>query len=454
MNKNAKKILQILINNGYQAYIVGGAVRDLLFNEHHKTNYIINDWDIATNATPEQTKKLFNCYDSGIKYGTVTAILNENHFEITTFRTESEYLDGRRPTKIKYSNSIEKDLARRDFTINAIAMDIDGDLIDPYRGKQDIQDLVLKAVGIPRERIQEDALRILRGFRFAITYSLKIDHPTLTALIRNTHLLKNVSKERQRDELLKVLKKARYTINPIKSPLFDFICLISPYFYPMWNHEQHNPHHDFTIWEHTYYALKEATTDSIVKLAILFHDIGKPKTYTIENGIGHFYKHNVYGADLTTKIMTDLKFPVKIIKLVSMLVLEHTTTIPNKTSLKKLLNRIDKENFYYWIMIREADIKGQKEIPDYSKLEKLSTIHTWYKEICEEEDALQIKDLKITGNDLITIFNLKQGKNIGYILNKCLNEVIENNVLNDLHHLLTYAMTLIETDKNIKETHA
>ena len=429
MNVNAKQILNTLNSYGFKAYIVGGAVRDFLMEKE------IHDWDITTNAKPSQIKKIFNCYDSGIKFGTVTAIVNEEHFEITTFRKDGEYLDGRRPLSIEFSDSLLDDAKRRDFTINCIYMDVDGKYVDPFGGIYDIINGVLRAVGNAEDRFNEDALRILRGYRFAGKYGLHIETATNHAMFTLSHLVKNVSKERLAEELEKILISNQYKDIHLFA---DVIQLIIPEIVDMLGFKQYNPHHDFDVWVHTYKTLCFSPKDFVIRLALLLHDIGKPSTFELENGVGRFRNHGVKSADITEEVMNRLKFSTKLTNLVTTLVREHDAEVPNKRTLKRLLGRIGQENFERWAQIREADVRGQKTVSDAGKLERLAQIRLWFLEVIEENEAFSLKDLNINGFEVMELGY--EGKEVGEVLNKCLEMVIEDASLNTKEQLFTIAL--------------
>ncbi|MDP4177409.1 MAG: CCA tRNA nucleotidyltransferase [Bacillota bacterium] len=426
-------IIEILNKNGYEAYIVGGCVRDCLLNKEPK------DWDITTNALPEIIIKLFKkTIPTGLKHGTVTVLLNNNQFEVTTYRIDGEYLDNRHPSEVTFTDSLTEDLSRRDFTINAMAYNDTIGLVDKFNGKEDLKNKIISAVGNADARFNEDALRELRAVRFSSQLDFEISRNTFDSIIKNSELIKKISAERIKDELCKILM----TDNPSKgiralneAKLLNYIL---PELTLCIDFNQHNPHHDKDVFEHILSVLDNTPKDLTLRLAALFHDIGKPKCFSLDNkGIGHFYGHNYISAELSEEILKRLKFDNDTIKKVYILTKEHMSHFDKVTSLsvKTFINRTGKENLDLLFELIYADIKGHKPPYDFEKVDKLK--EKTYK-ILEEKLPLCIKDLDVTGYDLMEI-GYKKGKELGNILNKLLNVVLNNPSLNTKKDLLKIA---------------
>lgn len=438
--ETGKAIINSLHDNGYEAYFVGGCARDLLIG---KTP---NDWDICTNATPEQVKLVFPHYpilDTGIRHGTITLYAGtDDIFEVTTYRVDGEYDKTKRePKEVHWTDSIVEDLSRRDFTMNAIAFN-ETEIQDPFDGQKDINSKLIKCVGDPTERFDEDPLRILRAMRFSSTYGFRIDpYETAHSMIDQRRSLNRVSMERISSELKKML--CGWNIFTVLYSFKDIICEIIPEMKNTIGCEQNNPWHIFDVYMHTIYALKEcASDDPIIRLALLFHDIGKPVVKTTdESGRDHFRGHAVKSANMAEKIMKRMKFSNQEIIDVSRLILYHdvfyeTMNNPKKT-VRKVLAALGEIRFMKHLEIRKADIKAQANNGMLERLEKVEKVKEIAKEVIQDNDCLHIKDLNINGNDIMEILNISSGRIIGDILNHLLDKVIEEELSND-HDSLVY----------------
>lgn len=436
--KEVKYIIEILNQNGYEAYIVGGCVRDCLLSVEPK------DWDITTNALPEDILKLFkHTVPTGLKHGTVTVILNEKQFEVTTFRIDGEYLDNRHPKEVIFTDSLTEDLSRRDFTINAMAYNESIGLVDKFNGQKDLNSKIIRAVGDPDLRFNEDALRELRAVRFSSQLNFDIDKDTFISILKNAALIQKISAERIKDELCKILltSKPSKGIRLLKdTKLLNYIL---PELTLTVNFNQQNPHHDKDVFEHILSVLDNTPQDLTLRLSALLHDVGKPKCFSVDKkGIGHFYGHNIVSAELSEKILKRLKFDNSTIKKIYILTKEHMSHFDKVKPLtvKRFINRVDKENIDSLFALIYADIKGHKPPYDFDKVDKLKS-ETY--RILQENLPLCIKDLDITGYDLMEI-GYKKGKELGDILNKLLNKVLEDPTLNTKEKLLRIA------EKNLK----
>ena len=438
--EKVKNILSKLMNSGYEAYVVGGAVRDLLLNNK------VNDYDITTNALPEQVKEVF--YDvpvieTGLKHGTVTVIINHEPFEITTYRIEGDYLDNRRPSSVEFSNSLEEDLSRRDLTINALALDINGNIIDYFNGVSDLNNRIIKCVGDPTKRFNEDGLRILRALRFSSKLDFEIEEKTSNAILENINLINNISKERIQKELNGLLI-SKYTnrLESIILKYFDLFKEIIPELEYL-NINQNNKYHKHNLLlSHTLTVLKNVDADLELRLAALFHDIGKANCYSeevLENGLiqGHFYGHPKESAYITKKIMKELRYSNEEIANVEWLIEYHDFEIgETKRSVKRILNKCHSvELFEKLLKLKDADRKDHINL-DIKYHDYVKTISAIKDEIIEEEAAFSLKQLKINGKDVMTLG--LRGKEIGDALSYALEGVIEEKVKNEKDQLLIY----------------
>ncbi|MDP4180553.1 MAG: HD domain-containing protein [Bacillota bacterium] len=420
-----KYILNKLNSNGYEAFVVGGCVRDSLLGSKPK------DWDITTNALPLETKALFKkTIDTGLKHGTVTVVMNNENFEITTYRIDGEYTDNRRPDKVEFTSSIKEDLGRRDFTVNALAYHPTEGLIDFWGGKEDLEGKIIRAVRNPDERFKEDALRMLRAIRFCAQLNFHIEPCTFKAIINNCKLIKNISLERIRDEITKTL----ISPNPSKLMLLNdskLIGIILPEFYNCIGVEQNNPYHVFNVAEHIISSVKHIESDKILRWTMLLHDIGKPESKTTDSaGVDHFYGHPKISVELSSEILKRLKFDNKSIDTILTLIEYHDILlVPNNKSVKKALNKMSDEVFLMLLKVKEADAKAQNKVFLEERLNIIEKIRETFFIIHQTHQCARLKDLAINGNDIINL-GIKQGKAVGLILNNLLERVIENPDIN------------------------
>ena len=428
-------ILTTLSIYGHEAYVVGGCVRDCFQNKEP------HDWDICTSATPEQITEAFpgyHCITTGSEYGTVIVVIHGNPYEITTYRTEGEYSDSRRPDKVKFTKSITEDLKRRDFTFNTIAYNHSNGLIDPYKGSYDAANYRLKCVNEPEKRFKEDPLRILRGVRFlsqGVAHLDEIDRRTSDGIIEQRERLQKISMERINKEFrdtvvgkdfVYVLEKYRDVFAELRDT-FEF--------------EQNNPHHDHDLFKHIVNALKTTESDLIIRLAVLFHDIGKPHCYQDdEDGVRHFHGHAKISGEMTYSIMKRLKFDAKTRDAVTQLVKYHEITVePEEKFVKRWLNKIGVDQFMRLLKVKAADYAGQKIIPDSKRLIDLRKAQKITEKIIAEGECFTTKDLAINGHNLIEIFST-DGKIIGDWLKLILNKVIDGELNNDYDSIIDFVI--------------
>ncbi len=443
------KIVKTLINASFEAYLVGGCVRDLLLNEISKNETPIKpkDWDITTNASPEQIQKLFSKTVYENKFGTV-AVINESVeddetlrvIEITPYRLESKYSDKRHPDKVKFTDNLENDLKRRDFTINAIAMNpVSREIVDLFNGQKDLREKIIRAVGKPEDRFEEDALRILRAIRFATELGFTIDEKTQNAIKNKANNLKMIAVERTRDEFVKIVMAKKPSSGIITMKDMGVLKYIIPELEEGIGIEQ-NKAHKFTVWEHNLRSLDHAAGKDWkleIRLASLFHDIGKPVSRRRNNKKGDwtFYGHDVIGGRMTAKILSRLKFPKKTIELVSKLVRYHlffseTETI-TLSAVRRTVRNVGPENIWDLMKVRFCDRIGMgrpKEAP--YRLRK-------YEAMIDEamRSPISVTMLKINGERVMRITDEKPGPKIGFILHILLEETFNNPKLNTLEYL-------------------
>ncbi len=419
-------VLDALEQNNHKSYLVGGAVRDLLLCKQPK------DYDITTSALPEQVKSIFShVVLTGEKHGTVTIVTGGGDVEVTTMRKDGVYKDNRHPESVKFTDNIVKDLSRRDFTINAMAYN--NKLIDPFGGAKALRAGEIIAVNNPDERFQEDALRMIRAIRFASQLCFIINAETFDAIKRNKDLICNISAERIRDELCKIIISDCPSMGIKLLHTSGLLEIILPEISNMVGFDQCNPYHNKNVFDHTLLVMENTSNDLISRLAALLHDVGKPKTFSLdEDEVGHFYKHHMVGADMTKDILHRLRFDTKTIDTVCLLVKEHMIReVPN---VKRFINRVSVENLDKLFELQIADIRACAPPHDISHI--LNT-QKEVEKILTEKQPLTVKDLKIDGYDLIAM-GMQPGKQMGKMLNDLLELVLDNPKLNERNTLLKY----------------
>lgn len=449
------KVNKIFNDNGFKAYLVGGAVRDYLRDRES------HDWDIATNATPEQVMKIFRkVIPTGIAHGTVTIHIFGREIETTTFRTDSDYSDGRHPDKVTYAATIEEDLSRRDFTMNAIAADLGtGELVDPFHGEEDIRKGIIRTVGSARERFLEDGLRPVRAVRFAGQLGFSIEENTFSAISEGDILEKTsgISVERFRDEFCKMLSCDKPSICLRLLESTGIMDIFIPEFTPCRNCMQQDERgfHEFDVADHIFYATDGAPKDNlIIRLAAFYHDIGKPEARKTEivNGAEHihFHNHESISAEKALKSMTRLKFSNDEIRNVCHLVKEHMfhyESVWSDAAVRRFIIRVGTDNFDNLILLRLSDIYGMHNVPadplspSWKLIEELEErIH----KITSANNALSLKDLAVNGKDLIGL-GIPAGKHMGAILEELFETVIDSPDMNEKEKLSAVALNIWRT---------
>lgn len=414
----ARLCLETLEQAGFEAYAVGGCVRDsLLGNSPH-------DYDLCTNALPEETARLFPGFTlvrSGEKHGTIGVAVDKEVIEITTFRTEGGYVDGRHPNWVKFVPNLQEDLARRDFTVNAMAYNPKTGYRDLFGGQQDLQNRILRTVGDPRERFTEDALRILRGVRFAVRFRLMPEKNTLQAMKELAPLMDRLAKERVFDELCKLLPLVTAQDLVTYAPI---LVQVVPVLAPCFEFQQHNPHHRYDVYTHTAQVVAAAPADLAVRWAALLHDCGKPECFSLdENGIGHFYGHADISTQKAEQTLFALKAPTALRERVCLLVSQHMTPlVPDKKLLRRRLGKYGTEAVWQLLALQEADFTGEAA-------EKFQAVRTLLTELQEENACLTVRDLQVTGADLLAAGfapGPQMGKRLQWLLEQVQDEVITN----------------------------
>ncbi|MDD3225575.1 MAG: CCA tRNA nucleotidyltransferase [Clostridium sp.] len=432
--KNVEYIIKTLNDNNYSAYAVGGCIRDSILKKQP------NDWDITTSAYPEDIIKLFDkTFKTGLKHGTVTVLVNNELYEITTFRIDGTYSDNRHPDDVSFTSSLFDDLKRRDFTMNSLAYNYKDGLIDPFNGKSDIENKILKCVGDPDQRFNEDALRLMRAVRFSCQHNFKIEDNTLSSICKNCDLIKNISVERIREEFSKILlsEKPSRGIRALQTTgLLEFIM---PELNSCIGFNQMNPYHDKDVFEHIMKVLDNCNYSLISRLAGLLHDIGKPLCFSIDkNNIGHFYNHNQVSSVIAKKILTRLKYDNNTIKIVCILVKEHMVVANQMKdpALKRFMARVGTQNLPELYNLLSADLKGHKPPYDFSRITRLKKS---IQNIIDKKEPFSLKQLAVNGNDLINI-GYKKDPSLGNELKELLDIVIKNPALNTKSSLLKIAL--------------
>lgn len=433
MPENANRIIHTLQAAGYEAYIVGGCVRDAILGKEP------GDWDITTSAKPEEVKALFRrTIDTGIEHGTVTVMFDKEGYEVTTYRVDGKYEDHRRPASVTFTASLIEDMKRRDFTINAMAYNESEGVIDHFDGMKDLERRCIRCVGEPKERFDEDALRILRALRFSAQLDFSIDDRTQEAIRNQAVFLKDISAERIHVELTKLLvsehperMRTAYELGVTK--------IVLPEFDAMMETEQNNKHHMYNVGEHTLRVVQEVAATETMRWAALLHDVAKPVTKFSDEKGDHFYGHNEKGVELARQILSRLKFDNATIARVKRLVLWHDYgmgQLPSLRSFRKSLSKMGADLFDEYIDIKRADILAQSDYMKAEKLSNLESLKQYYQQIMEEQQCLSLKDLALTGKDLIEA-GMKPGKDLGVMLQYLLDRVLEEPELNTQETLMT-----------------
>ncbi len=428
----AKSILERLAAGGFDAFLVGGCVRDLL------RGVTPQDWDICTSALPQQTETCFageRLLETGLKHGTVTVVLEGRPYEVTTYRADGPYSDGRRPDSVAFVPDLDEDLARRDFTVNAIAMGLDGRVRDPFGGRADLEQGLIRCVGDPHRRFQEDGLRLMRALRFSATLDYAIEPETAAAIRRDLPMLDHVAAERVQAELRKLLVGPRCA--PVLREFPEVLCRFWPRLGPLVELEQHNPHHCYGGWEHTLHALAAAPAELTVRLAVLLHDVGKPPCKTTdEAGIDHFYGHPAAGAALADELLRALKFDNATRERVVTLVERHDAPIHRtEKSVRRWLGRLGEEAFFQLLEVKRCDAMGQDYALVRDRLAEIEELEAMAQAVIDQGQCFSLKDLAVSGRDVLAA-GVPAGPEVGRVLAQLLDRVVSGELPNEKAALL------------------
>lgn len=428
-------IIHTLQQAGFEAYAVGGCVRDSILGREP------NDWDITTSAKPEEIKALFRrTVDTGIEHGTVTVMMDKEGFEVTTYRIDGEYEDSRHPKEVTFTSSLKEDLRRRDFTINAMAYNETDGLVDCFQGMEDIREKRIACVGDAKERFSEDALRMMRAVRFSAQLGYEIEENTAKAVIELAPTLQKISAERIQVELIKLVTSP-HPDYILKAYELGITAIIMPEFDTCMETEQNHPHHCYSVGRHIVESMKAVEADKVLRLAMLFHDMGKPAMKTTdEEGIDHFHGHPEVSEKMTKEILRRLKFDNDTIHKVSRLVAFHdysNSVEPDKRIVRRAINKIGEDIFPMLLKVKHADLAAQS---DYLREEKEDILNRWerlFYEIMNDKECVSLKTLAVTGRDLID-HGMEPGKELGKTLQELLEIVLENPECNTKEYLLDY----------------
>ena len=435
MPKNVDIAIKLLQSAGFEAYAVGGCVRDSLLG---KTP---NDWDITTSAKPEDMKSVFadfHCIDTGIKHGTVTVVIDGEPLEITTFRLDGEYEDNRHPKSVTFTSNLGADLGRRDFTVNAMAYSKMTGTVDLFGGQNDLKNKIIRCVGDPDRRFNEDALRILRALRFASALDFEIEEKTAQSLLKNRALLGNISEERIAKELLKLVcgKGAKRILTDFAPVLFEIL----PELQPMYKNSHDNPHHCYDIYEHTLIAVESIDPEPTLRFAMLLHDCGKPAVKKFdENGVAHFYGHQRISAEISAQILARLKVSNKFRDEILFLVSNHDRweLYENTEKMPRYLSKFGLDGVLKLLKVMRADVLAQS--PEYRyRLDQIADAEETAKNLAAQKPCLSLSELQINGRTLMDI-GIPQGRKLGAVLAQLLDEVIDGVTKNTQEALTTRA---------------
>lgn len=427
------KIIETLEQAGFQAYAVGGCVRDSLLGRNP------SDWDITTSARPEQVKTLFShTIDTGIQHGTVTVMLEHVGYEVTTYRIDGEYEDSRHPKEVIFTPLLTEDLKRRDFTINAMAWNPRAGIIDEFGGMEDLDKGIIRCVGRPEERFSEDALRMMRAVRFSAQLGYEIEPATKAAIRKLAPNLTHVSAERIQVELVKLVESMHPDYLRVAYET-GITKVVLPEFDRCMETEQHNPHHCYTVGEHILHSMLAIPSNRYLRLAMLLHDIAKPeKKRTDEQGIDHFHGHQEASAEMAKVILRRLKFDNETIRIVSKLISFHDYRFPaERRSVRQAVWKVGEDLFPMLLQVKEADTMAQSLYEREEKLEWIARVGELYQEILKDKECLSLKDLAVTGRDLIQA-GCGPGPELGKILNEMLQDVLEHPEHNTKEYLLQF----------------
>lgn len=432
--QDVRFIIQKLEEAGYEAYAVGGCIRDCLLSRTP------GDYDITTSAHPSEVKKIFHrTFDTGIEHGTVTVLLKGGAYEVTTYRIDGKYEDSRHPSSVSFTSSLKEDLLRRDFTINAMAYNEKDGLVDPFGGQQDLEDGIIRCVGDPHQRFSEDALRMMRAVRFAAQLGFTIEEKTKDAIRELSPTLEKISAERIQTELLKLCVSA-HPEELLTACELGLTAVFMPEFDALMNCPQNNPHHCYDAGTHTVETMKQIEPDRYLRLSALFHDFGKPATRTTdEAGIDHFHGHPKISEKLTVEILKRLKFDNATIDMVGRLVLYHDYDVfPGKKHVRRAMAKMGEDAFPLILKLKRADVLAQSDYKREEKLSILDAVEADHDTVLRDGECFSLKNLAVKGKDLLEA-GYQAGPGLGEELHRLLELVIEDPSFNERETLLQLA---------------
>lgn len=425
-------IMDRLNGYGYEAYLVGGAVRSILLNLE------VKDYDITTNAKPSELVGLFKkTILTGARFGTVTVLIDKRSYEITTYRRDYDYLDSRRPSVVRFSDELEEDLTRRDFTINAICMDKEGTVIDPLNGMEDINNGIIRAIGNPDIRFKEDALRMMRAIRLMSEIEFTIEENTLNSITQYAATISCISTERIQNELNKIILSRKPSLGLFKMLETGLLGTIIPEILPCVGFQQFSSYHDKDVFSHTMIVVDNTSPKLVIRLAALFHDIDKPNCLTIdENGEGRFYGHHIESARISQEVLKRLKYPNDVIEKVYRLIRYHPLKEINigDKGVRRFINKVGKDNLEDMFNLNYADIIGKST---YKGINKLKNMEERTQQIINSHDPLSLRDLAIKGKDIKEL-GINEGPLIGEILDRLMTLVLDNPEDNNKERLIQH----------------
>ena len=436
----AATVLERLEHHGFEAYVVGGCVRDSLMGRTPK------DWDVCTNALPQEVLRVFRKFHvikTGLKHGTVTVMVDHQPVEVTTFRIDGAYTDNRHPDSVNFVSRVGEDLARRDFTINAMAYNPRRGLVDAFGGREDLDARAIRCVGEPDERFHEDGLRILRALRFAARYDFNIETETAHSIRRNRHLLANVSAERIFTELKGILAGEGVLSMLLGFP--EVFAIIIPEIQPAIGFPQKNPYHCFDVWTHTAYAVAAAPADEPLRLVMLLHDLGKPAHHSVgEDGRAHFYGHPETGAQMAREILLRLKSDNATLERAVVLVREHDIVWPTTPAgMRRLIGRIGAENVRLLFDVRRADLAAHSEFAKEKDAGAIRAAYLLFEDVLDSTPAFTVKDLPVNGADLMAL-GMQPGPAMRCVLERLLAEMQEETLPAERDPMLARAREIIQ----------
>lgn len=431
----ANHIIHRLQAHGYEAFAVGGCVRNALLG------LCPHDWDICTNAKPDEMRAVFADYvthDFGLKHGTLVVMMGEEPYEVTTYRVDGVYADNRHPEQVSFTDNLTLDLSRCDFTVNAMAYNDEQGFVDPFSGREDLKNGILRCVGNPDKRFNEDSLRIMRGVRFAATYGFAVEQETAAAIHRNAALLHRIAAERIRVELTGAVCGEH--VLPVFAEFRDVLATVIPELREAFDFEQKNKHHCYDVWEHILHAVAAIGRDPLLRVTMLLHDIGKPRACTTDKyGSRHFKGHQQISADMASVILKRMTFPNAFTADCLQLIIAHDIRFDGtQRQVKRVLQKLGEANMRRLFAVQRADVSAQSDYHRAEKLAAVATAERQFEELVRSRACVALRDLAVNGSDLMAI-GYQEGRAVGTALNRLLDAVIDGQLPNEREKLLQAA---------------